>query len=337
MKKYTRADPFLSQIKQRQLLTGFGSTKQTYHIVLDIDAWEGSFKVGDSLAILPSNSLKEVDTVLKQMGCIGDEQIVDSRQNDLLSLREFLTKRVNLSRIKGKEGRIIDHVGPMAAQDLVQMVMPLLPRFYSITNSPLVYKNEIHLLVAYVQYSVNGEERLGVGSHFLCDFAKTVPVYVQSSNHFTLPNDSATPMIMIGPGTGVAPFRAFMQEREHLNAKGRHWLFFGERNRKTDFYYEDYWNELTKKGLLKLTTAFSRDQKKKEYVQHKLLENKKELWEWVSSGAFLYVCGDANEMAKEVDVALQQVIKDEGNLTDEESIQYLKKMRHEKRYLLDVY
>jgi sulfite reductase (NADPH) flavoprotein alpha-component len=232
MKKYTRADPFLSQIKERQLLTGFGSTKITYHIVLDIDAWEGSFKVGDSLAILPSNSLKEVDAVLRKMGCVGDEQVVDSRQKDLLTLHEFLTKRVNLSRIKGKEGRLIDHVGPMAAQDLVQMVMPLLPRFYSITNSPLVFKHEIHLLVAYVQYVENGEERLGVGSHFLCDFAKTVPIYVQPSNHFTLPNDFATSLIMIGPGTGVAPFRAFMQEREQLNAKGKNWLFFWRKKSK---------------------------------------------------------------------------------------------------------
>ncbi len=331
MKKYTRALPYLSQIKVRTLLTGLGSSKKTYHIVLDIKDWEGSYKVGDSIGVLPSNDPKEVDAILKKMQCLGDEPIND------ITLRDFLLTKVNLSRTRKRDLSLYEQITPMAPQDLVPLVMPLLPRFYSITNSSLLFPNEIHLLVAYVQYQLNGEQRLGVGSHFLCDLAKLVPIYVQPSNHFTLPNDPATSIIMIGPGTGVAPFRAFMQERMGTKATGRNWLFFGERNRKTDFYYESFWRELEKQNQLRMTTAFSRDQENKEYVQHKLLENKKEIWEWICDGAFVFVCGDANEMAKEVDVALQTIVKEEGSYSAEEAIHYLKKMRHEKRYLLDVY
>ncbi|HSX12948.1 MAG TPA: hypothetical protein VLE96_00795 [Chlamydiales bacterium] len=337
MKKYTRAMPYLSWIKERVLLNQKGSSKKTYHIVLDTTNWEGSYKVGDSIAILPSNDSQEVDAILQKMKCTGNEQLTDPRQNDQLSIREFLTKRVNLSRTRAKDTSLFESVESLRVADLVHIVMPLLPRFYSITNSPLVFPNEIHLLVSYVQYHLNGQMKFGVGSHFLCDFAESVPIYVQPSNHFALPMDPATSMIMVGPGTGVAPFRAFMQERIAMQAKGKHWLFFGERNRHTDFYYEAYWTELEKQDRLHLTTAFSRDQAGKEYVQHKMLEHKKELWKWICDGAFLYVCGDANEMAKEVDASLQQIVREEGHYSDEDAMHYIKKMRHERRYLLDVY
>lgn len=340
MKKYSRETPYLSWVKERVLLTGKNSTKKTYHIVLDTLNWEENYKVGDSIGILPSNDPAEVDAILLKMGYSGSEEVTDHRHHDTLSIREFLMKRANLARGRGKEteGKSLrDLIFPMYPQDLVKFVMPLLPRFYSITNSPLVFPNEIHLLVAYVHYHFNGQERYGVGSRFLCDLAETVPIYVQPSNHFSLPADPATPMIMIGPGTGIAPFRAFVQERIAKQAKGGHWLFFGERNRSSDFYYESYWAELQHQERLRLTTAFSRDQQNKEYVQHKMLEHKKDLWKWIQDGSFLYVCGDANEMAKEVDAALLQIVKEEGRMPEEDAMLYIKKMRHEKRYLLDVY
>lgn len=348
MKKYSRLLPYLSFVKERELLTGKSSSKKTYHIVLDTQGWEGSYKVGDSIGILPSNDPQEVDYILKKMGCSGTEVVADPRQNDTLSIREFITKRANLSRVnrlflneiglvENKEHILRDLIIPMAPQKLVSLVMPLLPRFYSIASSQSMFPHEIHLLVSYVHYQLNGQERYGVGSHFLCDFAETVPLYVQPSNHFTIPSDPASSMIMIGPGTGVAPYRAFMQERVATQATGRHWLFFGERNRKTDFYYETYWTELEKQGRLRLDCAFSRDQEKKDYVQHKMYERKKSLWQWICEGAFLYVCGDANEMAKEVDAMIHQIVKEEGGYSEEDALHYVKRMRHEKRYLLDVY
>ena len=361
MKKYSRSKPYLSWIKERALLTGKSSSKKTFHIVLDTEGWDETFKVGDSIGILPSNDPKEVDAILQKMGCDGKEQVTDPRQNDTLSIRDFLTKRANLSRVnrsflaqkredlkgllENKEtlttflhtNTLCDLIVVMAPQELAKLVMPLLPRFYSISNSQGMFPNEIHLLVAYVHYQMNGQERYGVGSHFLCDFAETVPIYVQPSNHFSLPLDPASSMIMIGPGTGVAPYRAFLQERISIQATGRHWLFFGERNRKTDFYYESYWTELEKQGRLRLDCAFSRDQEKKEYVSHKMYERKKSLWQWIHEGAFLYVCGDVNEMAKEVDDMIHQIVKEEGGYSEEDAIHFVKKMRHEKRYLLDVY
>jgi sulfite reductase (NADPH) flavoprotein alpha-component len=180
-----------------------------------------------------------------------------------------------------------------------------------------------------------------VGSHFLCHQAAIestpIPIYVQPSNHFTLPEDPATPIIMIGPGTGIAPFRAFLQERIASQAPGLNWLFFGERNQATDFYYADFWLELEKQGRLRLDLAFSRDQKEKIYVQHKLLEQKKSIWNWIEKGAMLYVCGDAEEMAKDVEWALKEIVQEEGKMIEEDARKFLKTMRAEKRYLLDVY
>lgn len=333
MKKYSRTTPYLSQVKERILLNKKSSTKKTYHIVLDFPE---SYTVGDSVAILPSNHEEEVEAILHKMQCSGSEIITDPRRNDTLSIREFLTKRANLARVKGSPLTVRDVITPMPPQDLISNLSPLLPRFYSITNSSLVFPNELHLLVAYVEYHLNGQTRYGVGSRFLCDFATEVPLYIQPSNHFTLPDTMAS-IILIGPGTGVAPYRAFLQERMATNAHGRNWLFFGERNRSTDFYYEDFWTDLERQGHLRLSTAFSRDQAEKVYVQHQMIKNKKELWKWISEGAYLYVCGDANEMAKEVDAALLTIVKEEGSLPEAEALAFLKKMRLEKRYLLDVY
>lgn len=226
-------------------------------------------------------------------------------------------------------------------QELCDCLMPLLPRFYSIASSHLLYPNEVHLTVAPLEYEANHHKRRGVCTHFLCSLAvlnePMIPIYIQPSHGFQPPEDNSKSMIMIGPGTGVAPFRAFMQERIALNATGGHWLFFGDRNREFDFFYEDYWLELVEQGKLKLDVAFSRDQDHKIYVQNRMWEHREELFHWLENGAYLYVCGDAHHMAKDVEAMLLKIIEHSGNLNEENAKAYLKKLRVEKRYLRDVY
>jgi sulfite reductase (NADPH) flavoprotein alpha-component len=205
----------------------------------------------------------------------------------------------------------------------------------------LLYKDEVHLTVALFSFTHQAEQRYGVGSHFLCHLAtpkKTpVPIYVQPAHHFTLPSDSDTPIIMVGPGTGIAPYRAFMQERMIQGASGKNWLFFGERNRKSDYFYEEEFEKLKSDGKLRLDLAFSRDQKEKIYVQHKMYENARDLWAWLQDGAYFYVCGDAHRMAKDVEHSLQNIVQKQGNMSEEAARAYVKALRTQKRYLADVY
>ncbi len=373
MKKYSRSLPYVSRLKERALLTKSSSTKKTYHIVLDTSMWDEQYQVGDSVGILPSNDPKEVEAILKKIGASGSELIHDHRRDESIPIYDFLKLRANLAKVnrsfisllvengfsspilqpllENKESlaefiqartlREVLEYGVLTPIELAKVAMPMLPRFYSIASSPAVYPDETHLLVSYVQYQLNGKERRGVGSHFLCDLADigstAIPMYVQPSNHFTLPQDSASSMIMVGPGTGVAPYRAFLQERMATQATGRNWLFFGERNRETDFYYESFWTDLEKQGRLRLDLAFSRDQNEKSYVQHKMWERRKSLWQWIQEGSFLYVCGDAEKMAREVDEVICRIAKEEGGLSEVDANAFVKKMRQDKRYLVDVY
>ena len=226
-------------------------------------------------------------------------------------------------------------------QDLCAQFGPLLPRFYSVASSQHLYKKEVHLTVALFTYTHQEEQRYGVGSHFLCHLAseKTtpVPLYVQPAHHFTLPVNDSAPIIMVGPGTGVAPFRAFLQERAIKGAPGKNWLFFGERNRKSDYFYEDEFEGFSAQGKLRLDLAFSRDTSQKVYVQHKMLESAKELWAWLQEGAYFYVCGDAHRMAKDVEHTLVQIAREQGGMSEEDSKAYVKGLRAQKRYLADVY
>jgi sulfite reductase (NADPH) flavoprotein alpha-component len=223
----------------------------------------------------------------------------------------------------------------------VNQFAPLLPRFYSVASSPKTHPDEVHLTVALSTYDHHGELRYGVASHFLCHIAEenatAIPSYVQPTPHFTLPHNHEAHIIMIGPGTGVAPFRGFLHERLAHNAPGKNWLFFGERHRAFDFFYEEFWTSLVGQNKLRLDLAFSRDQEDKQYVQHRLTENGKELWSWLQEGAYLYLCGDADPMAKEVEATLLQIFKEHGNLAEADAKAYLKSMRHERRYLIDVY
>ncbi len=355
-----RLHPAVVTIKERIRLTKQGSTKETFHVVLDTGKSPLTFKVGDSVGVYAQN---------------------DPRSKTVFSLRDFLTLKANLSRLTSSFLKLFYEYEPshdqknklehllqpdnkphltqyltshdpldlckeyqnnkVPLQELCNQFGPLLPRFYSIASSPVVYPNEIHLTVALFTFSHQGEQRYGVGSHFLCSLAKKretpVPVYVQSSSHFGLPEEDNTPIILVGPGTGIAPYRAFLQERIAQGAKGKNWLFFGERNRATDYLYEEELEQWSAEGTIRLDLAFSRDQEEKLYVQHRLLEKSTEVWNWLQEGAYFYVCGDAHRMAKDVDHALHEIVKKEGRLNDESVKAYIKLLRTNRRYLADVY
>ena len=228
------------------------------------------------------------------------------------------------------------------AQELITFLKPLLPRFYSISSSQKYVGEEIHLTITPLEYETNGHQRRGVCTHFICEMAQLkspiVPIFIQPTHTFRLPQDHRQDIIMIGPGTGVAPFRAFLQERLFFaKATGRHWLFFVEKQKNFDYYYESEWPHYSNYGDLRLELAFSRDQEHKVYVQHRMLEKGKELFEWITGGAYLYVCGDATYMAKDVEAALLQILQDHGEMDLITGRNYLKNMRKEKRYLRDIY
>lgn len=261
-----------------------------------------------------------------------EDLLQDHRKDDL---KEFLNKCEPWQLLTDLPAPII------TPQEFCDHLSPLLPRFYSIASAPNVVGEEVHLTVALVRYEHDQRIRHGVCSHYLCNIAElnspTIPVYVQSNHGFTLPEDPTTPIIMIGPGTGVAPFRAFMQARMEHPIVNNNWLFFGDWTRSYDFLYEDFWMKLQQQGKLQISAAFSRDNLHKVYVQDLMHENSEQFFKWLEAGAFLYVCGDANRMAKDVDLALQQIVAKEGNLDEAGAKAYVKQLRSQKRYLRDVY
>lgn len=376
-----KTNPFLATIQEKYALTGAGSTKETYHVSLNLKNSGLTFKVGDSIAVFPQNDPILVEHLLNAMKAKGDELITESRSNQTMTIRDFLSFKANLSRLNSsflklmyeyetyhdkknhlhhlldKDNRplltqyLTNHdpldllkeyqevTAPL--QEMCAQFGPLLPRFYSVASSLIASKDQVDLTVALFTFSHSGQQRFGVASHFLCHMAQVhvtpIPIYVQSAHGFTLPTDPDAPIIMIGPGTGVAPFRAFLQERIATRAQGKNWLFFGERNQKSDFFYEDFFSPLSASGKLRLDLAFSRDQSEKIYVQHRMYENAAELWKWIQDGSYLYVCGDMHRMAKDVDAMLQKIAREQGNLSEEEAKAYFKALRTQKKYLLDVY
>jgi sulfite reductase (NADPH) flavoprotein alpha-component len=231
-----------------------------------------------------------------------------------------------------------------SAEDFLAQLSPIPPRLYSIASSLVAHPNEVHLCVAIVRYETHGRKKTGLCTGFLADHTqlhqKDIPIYVQESRHFRLPKDGARDIIMIGPGTGIAPFRAFLEQRAADGAKGHNWLFFGEQRRASDFFYEDEFAAFEKKGVLtRFDTAFSRDQAQKIYVQHRMKEQAKELWAWLQGGAYFYVCGDAHRMAKDVHQALIDIAREQGGLSTDAAAEYVNVtlMKTEKRYLRDVY
>ncbi len=357
----SRETPFLASIKERRLLTKEGSTKKTFHIVLDLKGSSITYNAGDSIGVYPQNPLPMVLEILDILRFSENEMIVDKRTQVPLTIKDFLLKKGNIKDIprklytklygerddikeylKGRELIDILKGGFFTPQEFADSLLPQLPRFYSVASSQKVVPDEVHLTVGFVSYSLFGRCRFGTCSQYLCEIAPlgeaVVPIYVQGAQGFALPSNNEAPLIMIGPGTGVAPFRAFMQERRASFAQGKHWLIFGECHKATDFFYEEEWQLYEKEGTLKLTTAFSRDQEKKVYVQDRLLESSNEVYRWINAGAYVYLCGDAKRMAKDVEETLEKIFCTEGHMSEEEAKNALKHLRVvEKRYLKDVY
>jgi sulfite reductase (NADPH) flavoprotein alpha-component len=364
---YNRKNPYQATLKDRWLLNSPESTKSTYHIVLEVDKDSLPYKVGDSVGIYPTNTLEDATKIYNLVDCEEkDQQFLEELQENysinfatkkLLELlknslpegekkQELVqlldTKDIYMKYLEEKELQDVLSNFPvkLTKEEFLKSLKPLLPRFYSISSSPIATPDEIHLTVTELSYSVNGVIRYGIGSRFLCNLTakdQKIKLYVQPTTHFTLPENDSLPIIMIGPGTGVAPFRAFLQERWHRKATGKNWLFFGERHKDSDFYYQDFFKKLEKENFLKLDLAFSRDGSQKVYVQHKLFESAQEIYQWINQGALVYVCGDAKSMAKEVEAAFLTIFETYGHLTSDEARTFLKELRKSKRYLTDVY
>jgi sulfite reductase (NADPH) flavoprotein alpha-component len=334
---------------------------------------------GDSLGVIPRNFPKAVDELLTHLAL--DPAMPIDQPTGPVTLRELLIngyilnrvskkfvkavlerlpegdKKTALAEIVGNEATFEDYVFtrdytdvlaeypvPLTAAEFLPLTNKVAPRLYSIASSPKAHPGEVHLTVAVVKYLTHGREKMGIASGYLAHGQELnkdeIPVYIQPTKHFHMPPPDA-PMIMVGPGTGIAPFRAFLEEREVEGAKGKNWLFFGDQKQATDFLYEAQFAELQRKGVLtKFDTAFSRDQAEKIYVQNRMQENGTELWKWLKDeGAYFYVCGDAKRMAKDVHQMLITIAQEHGGMTPEAAKEYIEVTfaKTEKRYLKDVY
>jgi sulfite reductase (NADPH) flavoprotein alpha-component len=370
---FSRANPFPARLKTNLVLTGPGSGKEVRHFEIALAGSGLSYEVGDALGLMPTNCPELVSELLHVLGCDGEEAVVtpDGKES---SLRLALTQSYDIAKpspdlLKAASARnaklaelldparkddlkkflwgreVIDVLAgmsaPFTASEFVALLKKLQPRLYSISSSLKAHPDEVHLTVGAVRYEAHGRARKGVASTFLADRVgadTTMPVFIQVSHGFRLPTNGDTPIIMCGPGTGIAPFRAFLEERAAVGAKGKNWLFFGDQKRATDFLYQEQLEDwLTSGHLARLDLAFSRDQAEKIYVQNRMLENAAELWAWLQEGAHFYVCGDASRMAKDVDAALHKIAETAGGLSAEAAAEYVAKLKTDKRYQRDVY
>jgi sulfite reductase (NADPH) flavoprotein alpha-component len=371
---YDRKHPFLAHVSANRLLTGAGSAKETRHFEISLEGSNLSYTTGDALGVVPCNCPELVEQILKALNCDGEEaspspdgaevplhkallefyeitkistgllRCIAGRSADP-TLRHLLDP-VAADRLKSfvNQRQIVDLLleypsAKVSAAEFVSHLKKLQPRLYSIASSPAAHGNSVHLTISIVRYETNYRKRKGVCSTFLADRAQQkVGTFVHRSPHFRLPTDNSKPLIMVGPGTGIAPFRGFLCEREAVGASGRNWLFFGDQKESTDFLYQDELIRFKKSGVLtRFDTAFSRDQPQKIYVQQRMLENAAELWKWLEDGAHFYVCGDAQRMAKDVDAALHTIVEQAGHKTAKEAAAYIKKLKAEHRYQRDVY
>ncbi|MEY2562883.1 MAG: sulfite reductase flavoprotein alpha-component [Verrucomicrobiota bacterium] len=373
---YTRANPFPGKLLVNRLLSTAESEKETRHFEIDLRGWGLSYEVGDSMAVYPTNDPDLVEQVIHAIGAKGDEIVPAAKTQK--SLREALLRDYSITQptpklLKAIAERasaapllqelldperkqdldtylwgmeVIDFLSEhpsvkFSSEELVGLLTKLQPRLYSVASSLRAFPEQVHFIVDVIRYESHGRQRKGVCSSFLADRANDapVPVYPSSAKHFHLPDDLNVPIIMVGPGTGVAPFRAFLQERAALGAKGKNWLFYGAQRQACDFAYKEDFDRLKADGILtRLDCAWSRDQAHKIYVQNKLLENGAEIWKWIDGeGGQFFVCGDARRMAKDVDAALRRIVLEQGGKTAEEASEYVEKLKTEKRYKRDVY
>jgi len=369
--EYTKQKPYTAEILVSQKLTGRDSDRDVRHVEIDLDESGLNYQVGDALGVWFTNAETLVDEVLTKLALDGDLPVTVGK--DSLSLKQALIEKKELTQIypglvqgwaslSGNEellnivedkeltrhfvlnNQLADLVAnysvKITATQLLELLRPITPRLYSIASSQAEVESEVHLTVALVEDDHEGATRFGGASQFLAQAEEgtTVKVYVEPNNHFRLPENPETPVIMVGPGTGVAPFRAFMQERSAQGIEGNSWLIFGNPHFEQDFLYQTEWQQYLKEGsLTRLDLAFSRDQAHKVYVQHRIAEQGKELWQWLESGAHLYICGDGERMAKDVHQALLDVAVKFGAKTPDEAQAYFEALRSDKRYQKDVY
>ncbi len=374
--KYTRNNPYHSEVLVNELLTGAGSEKETRHVELALE--DGMvYTPGDAVGILPENRRQAVDAVLAALGWTGSERVLDHYKVEI-DLDEALRTRLAIGKLTrgsvtqlaklapdvealkvmtGAEGKaraeeycwgreFVDLATDFPRvitqpQQLFQVLARLTPRMYSISSSQAMHPENVQTTVRVVRYESHGRDRQGLCSGHLGERSpegSTMPIFLHANAQFRLPEDTNAPVIMVGPGTGIAPFRSFLEERMATGQAGDNWLFFGEQRRALDFLYEEQLTAMHKDGVLtRLDTAFSRDQAKKIYVQDRMQEHAAELFAWLERGAYFYVCGDATRMAKDVELALLDSIAKGSDGTLDQAAEYLAQMKKDKRYQRDVY
>ncbi|MFF2878490.1 sulfite reductase subunit alpha [Gottfriedia sp. NPDC057991] len=374
---YSRTNPFQAKVLKNINLNGTDSNKETRHIELSLKGSGFTYVPGAALGVVPSNDPELVAALINEMKWDEEAVVTVGKQGETLSLKEALTSYFEITLITKKilqqaatfteneelknlvmvenatqlkeycYGRdlldMLRDFGPWSAsaQEIVSLLRKMTPRLYSIASSIAANPDEVHLTIGAVRYTAHGRERKGVCSVLCSERIKegdTLPVYVQVNKHFYLPESGDVDIIMVGPGTGIAPFRSFIQERAVNKVAGRSWLFFGDQHEASDFLYKSELEKYQQDGVLtKIDTAFSRDTDQKVYVQHKMLENSKEMFEWIEKGAYFYVCGDKEYMAKDVNEALITILENEGAMDREAAEAHLKDMQKQGRYQRDVY
>ncbi|WP_462413363.1 assimilatory sulfite reductase (NADPH) flavoprotein subunit [Neobacillus sp. Marseille-QA0830] len=374
---YSRTNPFKAEVLENINLNGRGSNKETRHLELSLEGSGLTFKPGDSLGIYPQNDPELVEQLLAELRWNAEESVTINKQGEVLSLKEALTSYFEITVLTKplleKIGQLTknealkellepDHSEQLkkylsghdlldlvcdygawgeTAQEFISILRKIPARLYSISSSLTANPEEVHLTIGAVRYEANGRQRKGVCSTLAAErlqLGDTLPVFVQHNDNFKLPEYPDAPMIMVGPGTGVAPFRSFLQEREEAGVEGKSWLFFGDQHFRTDFLYQVEWQKWLKDGVLtKMDVAFSRDTAEKVYVQHRMLEHSKELYQWLEEGAYVYVCGDEKNMAHDVHQTLLAIIEQEGNMSREQAENYIAELQQQKRYQRDVY
>lgn len=360
---YDKKNPFPATVLTVRNLNAPGSAKEVNHVEFDLAGSGLAYEAGDALGVVPQNCPALVADVLTALGADGEEAV--SIKAGELPLRRALTEQLDLGKptpallellglaavtppphhvidaLALRASQISDFKSQISVTAFAAALKPIAARLYSISSSPKAHAGQVHLTVGAVRYELGGRARKGICSTFLAERALTlgkVGVFVHSNKAFRPPSDPALPVIMVGPGTGIAPFRAFLHERAATKAPGKNWLFFGDQKASTDFLYHDELSALRGSGVLtRLDVAFSRDQKEKIYVQNRMEENAAELWAWLEQGAHFYVCGDASRMAKDVDAALHKVVEIAGGKSPAEAAAYIQALKTAKRYQRDVY
>ncbi|MBP1153691.1 MULTISPECIES: assimilatory sulfite reductase (NADPH) flavoprotein subunit [unclassified Paenibacillus] len=375
--EYSRSNPFQTEVLENLNLNGRGSDRETRHIELSLEGSNLQYEPGDSLGIYPENHPRLVDELIEAMGWKVEEPVIINKNGEERPLRQALLRNYEITVLTkplleqaakltsnhglkqlleaGREQELRTYLNGRDLLDLVQdyslkgvpagefvSILRKMPaRLYSIASSSKAFPDEVHVTVRTVRYQTQGRDRYGVCSVQLAERVlpgETLPVYIQHNPNFKLPENPDTPIIMIGPGTGVAPFRAFLGEREETGAEGKTWLFYGDQHFSTDFLYQVEWQRWLRDGVLtRMDVAFSRDTDEKVYVQHRMLEKSRDFYQWLQEGACVYVCGDEKKMAHDVHAALITILEQEGGLSTEEAAEYLTRMQQQKRYQRDVY